>query len=224
MWKEPKCLPCESPSLVVAPRDIRGALPVLYLLHGQFDWEEDWFSKEKGRLGEILSKVNPPPFILAMPFCADERLPAKKDQTEPPLEKFAARLEQIVAALRKEYTVDDKRQGILGISMGGRQALWCILKDPGRFSVLGVLSGKLQKRYLSELKDKVQWPQNLGEKMQLYFHYCGKRETESIFQGNFEACEALGKKLKINLEGEHNWSYWRPELECFIESIRDIWR
>ena len=46
-----------------------GPLPVLYLLHGQFDWETDWWAPEKGRLGDVLRAERPAPMLLVAPLC-----------------------------------------------------------------------------------------------------------------------------------------------------------
>jgi hypothetical protein len=45
------------------------------------------------------------------------------------------------------------RKAVIGISMGGRQALSLVLTNGGRgFSALGVLSGKLQNHYKADLE------------------------------------------------------------------------
>jgi hypothetical protein len=56
---------------VVCP-DAEGRVPVLYLLHGQGDTEEDWLG-EKGQLETLLDDLKAPAMCLVMPFCGNAR-------------------------------------------------------------------------------------------------------------------------------------------------------
>jgi hypothetical protein len=72
----------EAPCLLFRPEGDIGRLPIVYLLHGQFDTEEDWFGT-KGQLPGILAGMNAKPMILVMPFCAAAKRNSVKDSRIP---------------------------------------------------------------------------------------------------------------------------------------------
>jgi hypothetical protein len=66
-------LQTENGCLVALPSHVTGRLPVIYLLHGQFDTEVDWWSS-KGQLAAILAGASVAPMLIVMPFCLGEKV------------------------------------------------------------------------------------------------------------------------------------------------------
>jgi S-formylglutathione hydrolase FrmB len=113
---------------------------------------------------------------------------------------------------------------ILGVSMGGKQALSLVLRShPANFSAVGVISGKLHGDNLEKLERFVKgWPPNLARRLSVYFHYRGKSGTDNKFyDSNACACTALGGELVsegTGIQGDHNWGFWRPQISEFCGS------
>ena len=221
-WKIPEKLIPNLEFVYTKPSVDGGSLPTLYLLHGQFDTEDDWWS-EKGQLEEILLGINATPMLIVMPFCSKEKLTNPRDQNEPSLSDFKARFDGIVQKVEGHFKPDHTKKAILGISMGGKQALAVVLNAKRKYSALGVLSGKLQGNNYGELKEFVKiWPQNLKQELNLYFHYCGTEEV-AFYENNKKVCNELGGEIRTQKEGTHGWDFWRPELTEFIRKLAQIW-
>ncbi len=199
-------------------------LPVVYLLHGQYDTEADWFGK-KAQLPGILAGVGAPPMILVMPFCGLEKLKSAKEQKDPGLETFARRFKLITAATEKSFGTLDGPSGVVGISMGGRQALFIALRGMmPEISALGVLSGKLQAPFAEELETLVGgWDPQAIASLRLYFHYCGSGGSDERFlPGNRAVCQGLGGDLLTRENADHNWWFWRPQLAEFFREFSKL--
>ncbi|MCA1816773.1 MAG: esterase family protein, partial [Acidobacteria bacterium] len=209
----------------------------LYLLHGQFDSLDNW--EKYGQLGNLLASVKPVPMLIVMPFCGD----LKNAGQDPGVGAFMDHFDTIRKELLDSLNPSPPKEAILGISMGGRQALAIALKNKGVFSALGVLSGKLQGGFHKELTDElakrhVPYPQELGKQLALYHHYCGqgddaktlvdgKEKTRSgdkkFYDNNKAACAELGGELHTLPDGMHNWNYWRDQIAEFIKRLSEIW-
>lgn len=230
-WKPPQKLEGHR-ALVVTPEGPTEGLPVLYLLHGQFDDETDWMKEEKGSLFTILESCTVP-MLIVLPFVGEE------GGKEPPLDDVAARLRAIRDAVALTYAPDLSRQGILGISMGGKQTLAFVLHEPARagFSIVGILSGKFQQGHLNQVKEYAgTWPATFGSDLQLYFHYCGGAPNQPRPDGKQRsgdlhfldhnkvvAAELAGGNIRLNEEGMHNWNFWKRELKEFFAAVSKVW-
>jgi len=118
-------------------------VPVLYLLQGQKDWPEDRYSVERGALKDALEQAGIDYLLLVMPLCVQDRLPVRGDQKEPYVDVFVSRFQGVKQWVEGTYNVDPARQGLLGISMGGKQALIVGLSGGATYSALRILSAKL---------------------------------------------------------------------------------
>ncbi len=199
-------------------------LPVVYLFHGQYDTEADWFGK-KAQLPGILSGIGAPPMMLVMPFCGLEKLKSAKEQKDPGLEAFARRFKLIRAAVERSFATQDGPSGVVGISMGGRQALYVALRGMiPEISALGVLSGKLQAPFAEELEAVVGgWDPQAIASLRFYFHYCGSGGTDERFlEGNRAVSDGLGRNLRTRDNADHNWWFWRPQLAEFFREFSKL--
>jgi enterochelin esterase-like enzyme len=218
IWDRTVPLGTTDPCHVFIPPASDRRVPLAYLLHGQFDSPEDWWGA-KGQIPGILTGLRAAPMILVMPLCVAAAAEDRKAQQEPPLAEFLRRFDAIDQAVREQYAsrIDPQKRAILGISMGGKQALALRLLRPD-FSAVGVLSGKLQGGNKDELLNFVRaFPQAYPSTPTLYFHYCGAGRTDQQFYGNNEAvCSSLGGQLRSRPDGEHNWWFWRPQMAEFF--------
>lgn len=130
---------------------------------------------------------------------------------------------------------------MLGISMGAKQVLTILLGDgvSAGVSVLGLLSGMFQGDHLAAVHgDPSSWPTNVGQSLELYFHYCGRggdvpdgteapagrRGDAAFFENNNLVCTRLGgTELRVRDDGMHNWFFWRPELAEFFRALNTVW-
>lgn len=212
-----------TPCLLFRPQGDIGRLPIVYLLHGQFDTEEDWFGA-RGQLPGILTGLNARPMILVMPFCAAGKRNPGRDQQDPELKPFAETFASVVAAVRPLVGGDDHPTAVVGISMGGRQALHLVLtgRIPG-VSALGVLSAKLQEPFRTQLADLVDDFRGGLPPLRLYFHYCGSGgKDEPYLPGNQDVCRRLGGRLRTRQAADHSWWFWRPALAEFFREFDQL--
>ncbi len=224
IWGKTEKLAGVDSCLCFRPQNHIQRLPVVYLFHGQHDTEADWFGK-KAQLPGIFSGVGAPPMILITPFCGLKKLKSAKEQKDPGLEAFANRYEVIKAAVEKSLATHDGLRGLVGISMGGRQALYVALGGMlPEISALGVLSGKLQAPFAGELEALVGgWDPKAIANLSIYFHYCGYGGTDERFlEGNRIVCNALGGDLRTREDADHNWWFWRPQLAEFFRAFSGL--
>jgi enterochelin esterase-like enzyme len=207
------------------------SLPVLYLLHGIRDTPETWLSEQRGQLRQILGKAQAPPMIIVM--LANGTVPVG---LEPQLVDVMRHFAAVRAHVNLTYQPDLGRQGLLGISMGAKQALRIVL-DNADITVLALLSGMFQEPHLRAVvgDDPQAWQTTRGQSLGLYFHYCGAHaDTQQpngrpqtgdlrFLASNELVCERLGGHLRRNREGKHNWNFWRPELTDFFWALSQTW-
>ena len=224
VWDKAEKLEGVESCLCFRPEGYDQRLPIVYLFHGQYDTEADWFGK-KAQLPGILAGVGAPPMILIMPFCGLEKLKSPIEQKDPGLESFARRFEAIHVAVERSYAIHGGLRGVVGISMGRRQALYVALRGmmPG-LSALGVLSGKLQSPFAEELETLVGgWVPEAIATLKLYFLYCGSGGTDERFlEGNRTVCNGLGGNLHTRDDADNNWWFWRPQLAEFFRAFSKL--
>lgn len=225
-WAAPERLAGMPDCTVARPSGADGPLPILYLLHGQFDTEDTWWDRI-GQLPDILEGADAIPMLIVMPFCSAKKTADPGDQQEPGLVEFESRFRAVESAVMKEFggVVAPEKTAVMGISMGGKQALFLTLSRGRAFSALGVLSAKLGGEHLEELKRSVEdWPSGLHPSLELYFHYCGSGGSEEWFiEGNRAACADLGGQLISDPSGGHHWGSWHPRIKDFIAALSAYW-
>jgi len=236
VWKLDKAT--EHDVHVLRPSEIAGGpLPVLYLLQGQRNLPEECV--EQGALKDALQQAGIDNLLLVMPLCVQERLLDTSKQKEPNVDVFLSRFQGVKQWAESTYNVDPARQGLLGISMGGKQALLVGLNDVATYSALGILSAKLDGKDDADYKAVVKrcpglaGPQQLGAKPPLYFHYCGTGQNTDkgpdtemrFYANNLMVCEKIAGpgSLRVGEGSRHSWHFWRLQLRNFLVELRAHW-
>ncbi len=71
----------------------------------------------------------------------DSSIVAESGPYHPQGDRYSRQIAEVLLPyVEKRYTIDEKRRGLIGISLGGLQAGWMALKYPGTFSFTGALS------------------------------------------------------------------------------------
>jgi enterochelin esterase family protein len=201
-------------------RDLQTRYPVVYLLHGANADETAWF--RLGRVDQILDNLQhdarSKPFIVVMPFGYGV-LPGAAAKPGENTRQFGKDLiEDLVPFIESRYRAiaDREHRAIVGLSMGGGEALTIGLNHLELFSHVGGFSSGLgaaaefPKTYASLIAD----PQASNKKLRLLWVGCGKED------GAFAASKSFSEFLKEHAvehtfretSGAHTWMVWRRYL------------
>ena len=203
--------------------------PVLFLLHGSGGEAGSWTSPV-GRADVILDKrvaAGAAPRVLVMPH---GHVP-ERDHDGPPHRRFAAffaDFEQHVVPLaesRYRLSADRRDWAIAGLSMGGTQTVELMLRNPARFSAIGVFSAgfawteEQHRETAPRLSALAAAP--AGQRPDFLWVACGVNDF----------AHARARKLVAALEGTplaplvyedasaHTWSAWRDFLPRFLDHL-----
>jgi enterochelin esterase-like enzyme len=201
-------------------RDMQARYPVLYLLHGANADETAWH--RLGRVNLILDNLRTgdraKPFIVVMPFgygVPPNALARPGENTE----RFGRDLiEDVIPFVESRYrTIADRdHRAIVGLSMGGGQALSIGLNHLDLFSHVGGFSSAvgsvadLSKTYAALIANG----KASNQKIRLLWVGCGKED------GAFAASKAFSEFLTEHRirhtfhesSGAHTWMVWRRYL------------
>jgi enterochelin esterase-like enzyme len=190
-------------------------VPVLYLLHGAGDDETGW--KVKGSADIILDNLYADkklaPMVVVMPNGFTNKGGGKgkggKGGGGDGLEKDL--LQDIIPYVESHYPVktDRESRAIVGLSMGGGQALRIGLKNLDHFAWVGGFSSAIFGK--TEL---ITDGPAATKKLRLLWVSCG--DKDSLLKGS-EAFHASLEKLQVphiwHLEpGGHTWTVWKNDL------------
>jgi enterochelin esterase family protein len=201
--------------------------PLLLLLHGYGDDESAWLEVGCARriADNLLSHGKIEPLVIAMPY--GHPLPIERKSK---FDEYASRnavameqdlLEDLLPHLANEYRLKDGREhtAIVGLSMGGGQALAIGLGHLDRFAWVGGFSsaapqGDLDRRF-ADLVDDVS---ATNTRLKLLWIGCGKEDF--LIERNQRFTTWLndnGIRHTYRLtEGGHDWIVWRKYLAEFL--------
>lgn len=194
-------------------------LPVLYLFHGANADETAWVKLGRANLilDNLLAAGKTKPFIVVMPFGygVDPNAGAQSDNTA----RFSKDLLQDVIPYidaRYRTLADRDSRAIVGLSMGGGEALSIGLNNIDQFSYVGGFSAAIgqaaafPKTYASLVAD----PQAANKKLRLLWVGCGTED--SLFAADKAFSDFLtANKVKHTFRqsgGAHTWMVWRRYL------------
>jgi enterochelin esterase family protein len=194
--------------------------PVLYLLHGANGDENVWY--RLGRVNAILDNLlaagRATPFLVVMPngYGVPPNTPAAAGQNT---ERFAKDLaEDVVPLVEARYRVarDRRARALVGLSMGGGQALVIGLNRLDLFShVGGFSSGFGPNADFAKIYPRlVESPKTANKDLRLLWIGCGSND------GALAASKRLSEFLNAHgvthtfreTAGAHTWMVWRQYL------------
>ncbi len=201
--------------------------PVLYLLHGCGDDESAWsqFGQVQHLADNLLAAGKAKPMVIVMPFGHDV-LPANPDFKSYDCLRNLAEVEPefwqgALPLVEAEYQVstDASQRAIVGLSMGGGQALRIGLTHPEKFRWVAGFSSAIKKHDMpAALQPKLSQLKTDGPWLWLG---CGKDDflyEDTVAFDQWLDENAIDHSTLIN-DGNHNWRTWRGYLAKVLPEL-----
>ena len=216
------------------------AYPVLYLLHGIGGTHTEWLG---GAPNEIISNLiaqgEAKPMIAVIPNIRASYNDSVPEEVINPdsiaaCDNFINDLRgDLIPFIKSRYSISEKREetAIVGLSMGGREALFIGIKMPETFGYIGAFSpapGLLPMDYPNDRKHQGQLT---AEEMTLPDEYknnmfilmCNGDEEEMFnhIAGDYKkAFDGSGVKYEYYVTGSgHDFRTWKNGLYNFVKNI-----
>ncbi|HLX42740.1 MAG TPA: alpha/beta hydrolase-fold protein [Bryobacteraceae bacterium] len=198
--------------------------PVLYLLHGANLDESAWtrFGRVNIILDNLVAAGKAQPFIVVMPFgygVASDTMPRQGAGGPSQNTNLFSKdlLEDVIPLVESKYRVSTNRdqRAIMGLSMGGGQALGIGLSHLELFSYVGGFSAALRPAdFEKTFGNLIQNPDAANKKLHLLWIGCGTED------GLYPAAKSFSEFLdKNNIKhtfhssgGAHTFMVWRNYL------------
>ncbi len=188
--------------------------PVLYLLHGNNDTAAGWTMVGHANfiLDNLIAEGKAQEMIVVMPYGHAAPYGARNNT-----EMFTAYLlKDVIPMIEGKYRVktDRENRALVGLSMGGGQAVDIGFNNLDKFSVIGGFSGAVPTDFATRFADLLAKPDAVNKKLNLLWFGVGKDDI--LYQRNLDFGKVLDEKgikhtLKIT-EGVHNYESWRRYL------------
>jgi enterochelin esterase family protein len=194
-------------------------LPVLYLLHGADGDDSAWtaFGRANHILDNLIADRKLPPLVVVMPFgyAYPPSAGSAGDRQRADFEKDL--IEDLIPFVQANYRVqtDRSNRALVGLSMGGGQALNIGLRHLDLFSRVASFSGAVPRGGAADaFKDVLADAKKLNASLKLLWIGCGT--ADGLFTPNKDF-SALLKQHGITHTfhesgGAHTWSVWRKYL------------
>ncbi len=207
------------------------AYPVLYLFHGYGDNEAAWMDVGQAhRIADnLIAAQKAVPMLIVMPYGHALAKGESGDLFGPDRgsNNFDAvstdTLAELIPYIESHYRVlkDAANRAIVGLSMGGGQALGMGLAHPGTFAWVGGFSSGIADNvngWQKVFPEVVATPELANEKLKLLWIACGK--TDFLLDRNTAFIQWLTEKNIRHTytlsEGGHSWPVWRRYLSDFL--------
>jgi len=196
-------------------------LPVLYLLHGANADETAWT-----RLGHVnlildnlLAAQKIKPFIVVMPFGYGVD-PNKSDEQKQNTARFSRDLiEDVIPFVEFHYHTETNRdqRALMGLSMGGGEALSIGLNHLELFSYVGAFSAGIggSTNFVNTYASLIAHPETANSQLHLLWLGCGKQDAGHLKELRNFTDFLTQHKIRFTLretEGAHTWIVWRRYL------------
>jgi enterochelin esterase-like enzyme len=228
VWYESKNVGAERSFRVYTPPGYETSkvkYPVLYLLHGSGQNENDW--SEVGRanfiLDNLLAKQAAKPMLIVMPFGHPQasHLSGAATPSGAAQSAFADDLlEQIIPAVEKSFRVSAKAddRAIAGLSMGGGQTVSIGFTHLDTFHNIGIFSaGASGNDPVKQFPDLLSDPAATNKKMKVIWICAGDKDFALAGAQNLDKMltEHSIKHSFSTTPGVHEWKVWRYSLDRF---------
>lgn len=190
--------------------------PVLYLLHGNNDTAAGWTDVGKANfiLDNLLAEKKSVPMIIVMPWGHAVPYDGPQTNNTDTFERYL--IEDVIPQIETKYRVVSGRdyRAIVGLSMGGGQALQVGLTHLDLFSAVGAFSSAVPGNFENRFKTLLDNPAQTNKKLKLLWIGCGLQD--SAFERNRQLVDLLASRRIgfsfLATEGRHNYAIWRRYL------------
>src|SRR4051812_1006030 len=190
--------------------------PVLYLRHGNNDTAAGWTDVGKANfiLDNLITEKRALAMLVVMPWGHALPYGAPQSNNTAMVERYL--MEEVMPQVANKYRVARGRDkcAIVGLSMGGGQALHIGLSHLDRFSAVAAFSSAIPPRFETRFKPLLGDPQGTNKKLRLLCLGCGRRPP--AFKKTRSHSERLtASKIRNTFhptEGLHNYAIWRRYL------------
>ena len=196
--------------------DATATFPIVYLLHGSNDTAAGWTDAGRANyiLDNLIARQKARPMIIVMPWGHALPYGAPQAGNNTLFEKYL--LEDLLPVIEKKYRITPGRENraIVGLSMGGAQALSIGLNHLDLFGGIGAFSATISNDFETRYKMLLDDPAATNAKLHPFYIGCGK--LDPAFAGN-QRLDALLTAHTIThvftaSEGYHNFTNWRLYL------------
>jgi enterochelin esterase family protein len=200
-------------------RDASASYPVLYLLHGSNDTAAGWTDVGRANfiLDNLLAEHHAAAMIVVMPWGHAVPFDGPREQQANNTSLFERYLlDDVMPAVEKKYRVVPGRENraIVGLSMGGGQALQIGLGHLDVFSAVGAFSSAVPADFETRFRGLLDHSQATNSRLSLLWIGCGRQDP------GFSRNEKLSELLTSHhirhtfraTEGLHNYAVWRQYL------------
>jgi enterochelin esterase family protein len=189
---------------------------VLYLLHGNNDTAAGWTDVGRAHfiLDNLIARQKAVPMLVVMPWGHAAPFGGPQGDNTRLFERFL--LDDVIPTVDKTYRTAADRGGraIVGLSMGGGQAIQIGLGHLDLFSHLGAFSAAVPGDFATRFKPLLDDPAGTSARLKLFFIACGRQD------GLFARSRQLDETLTAHgirhtfapSEGLHNYAVWRLYL------------
>ncbi len=190
--------------------------PVLYLLHGSNDTAAGWTDVGKANfiLDSLLAEKRAVPMLIVMPW--GHAVPFEGPQTDNTVIFERYLIDEIIPQVERKYrTLRDRRhRALIGLSMGGGQALEIGFRHMELFSALGAFSFAVPADFEPHFQDPLSHPMLTNARLNLLWLGCGRQDP--AFERNQRFSELLARHqiryIFRPTDGRHNFAIWRQYL------------
>ena len=193
--------------------------PVLYLIHGSGDNDACWTQLGRAHyiLDNLIAQKKAKPMVVVMPD-AHALPPIPNAGPGRGLENIKAfqrdLLEEVLPLVESRYRVktDSGSRAIIGLSLGGSEALAVGLANASKFAWVGSMSSGGNA---AAIEPSLADPKALDKKLKWLWLGCGKDDTNAFKNMSELAATFTEKKIKhtwFPTEGGHAWPVWRNHL------------
>ena len=192
--------------------------PMLVLLHGSNDTAAGWTDVGRANfiLDNLLAAHRAAPMIVVMPWGHAVPFEGPQTNNDSRFERYL--LDEVLPQVERKYRVRDGRaqRAIVGLSMGGGQALKIGLGHLDRFGAVAAFSSAIPADPEVRFHTLFEAPESANRKLALLWIGCGRQDA------GFERNRAFADLLERHglrhtffpMEGRHNFTVWR---RCFAE-------
>lgn len=190
--------------------------PVLYLLHGSNDTAAGWTDVGKANfiLDNLIAEKRATPMIVVMPWGHAVPFDGPQARNNTTYERYL--LTEVAPFVERNYRVASGRanRAIVGLSMGGGQALEIGVGHLDRFSAVGAFSSAIPGDFATRFLPELERPNAAGRRLELLWIGCGRQD--GAFERNQELAELLARHQVPHTfqatDGRHNFALWRRYL------------